>query len=559
MRSAPVALLAAYTAIASQSPARPPQPPAPPADLIVYNAVVHTMAEAQPAAQGFAVRGSRFVAVGTSADVLRWRGPATQVIDAGNRAIVPGLQDAHGHVLGLGASLQALDLRDTPTFDAVVAKVRARAAEMREGDWILGGGWDQNRWPVPEWPAPGPLDAAAPRNPVFLGRIDGHAALANRRALAAAAITRETPDPPGGRLIRDASGAPTGVLIDAAQSLVARHIPQPSREQLTRQLLLADREMRRVGLTMVHDAGVAPDAIDVYREVIGTSGFGTRVYIMLTGLNTVDWFTRGPLIDPEHRLTVRAVKLVADGALGSRGAALNEDYADEPGNRGLLVTAPDRLYAVTRAATEARFQTAIHAIGDRANHLVLGIFDRVSREVPGARDLRLRNEHAQVVDATDIPSFARLGVIASIQPTHCTSDMPWAPHRLGDDRVAEGAYPWRKLIASGARLAHGSDFPVERPEPLLGFYAAITRQDASGHPPDGWGPDQRLTRAEALHGMTLGAAYAAHAERDLGSIEPGKLADFVVLSRDIMQVAPRDILSTTVVRTVVGGRTVYEQ
>src|SRR5918995_4364200 len=251
MRSAPVPLLPAYTAIASQSPARPPQPPAPPADLIVYNAVVHTMAEAQPAAQGFAVRGSRFVAVGTSADVLRWRGPATQVIDAGNRAIVPGLQDAHGHVLGRG--------------------------------------WDQNRWPVPEWPAPGPLDAAAPRNPVFLGRIDGHAALANRRALAAAAITRETPDPAGGRLIRDASGAPTGVLIDAAQSLVARHVPQPSREQLTRQLLLADREMRRVGLTMVHDAGVAPDAIDVYREVIGASCFGTRVYILLTGLNTVDW------------------------------------------------------------------------------------------------------------------------------------------------------------------------------------------------------------------------------------------------------------------------------
>jgi predicted amidohydrolase YtcJ len=349
MRSAPVALLAAYTAMASQSPA-PPPPPAPPADLIVHNAVVHTMAEAQPAAQGFAVRGSRFVAVGTSADVLRWRGPSTQVIDGGNRAIVPGLQDAHGHVLGLGASLQALDLRDTLTFDAVLAKVRARAAEMREGDWIIGGGWDQNRWPVPEWPAPGPLDAAAPRNPVFLGRIDGHAALANRRALAAAAITHETRDPAGGRLIRDASGAPTGVLIDAAQSLVARHVPQPSPEQLIRQLLLADREMRRVGLTMVHDAGVAPDAIDVYREVIGASRFGTRIYLMLTGSNTADWFTRGPLIDPEHRLTVRAVKLVADGALGSRGAALNEDYADEPGNRGLLVTAPDRLYAVTRAA-----------------------------------------------------------------------------------------------------------------------------------------------------------------------------------------------------------------
>jgi predicted amidohydrolase YtcJ len=555
MRSVPVTLVAAYAAMAAQQPPSP----GPPADLIVHNAVVHTMADAQPAAQGFAVRGTRFVAVGTSADVLRWRGPSTQVIDAGTQAIVPGLQDAHGHVLGLGASLQALDLRDTPTFEAVVEKVRARAAEMRDGDWVLGRGWDQNRWPVRDWPAPGPLDAAAPRNPVFLGRIDGHAALANRRALAAADITRDTPDPAGGRLIRDASGSPTGVLIDAAQSLVTRQIPEPSHEQLRRQLLLADQEMRRVGLTMVHDAGVAPDVIDVYREAIANDGFATRIYVMLTGLDTGDWFTRGPLIDPEQRLTVRAVKLVADGALGSRGAALNEDYADEPGNRGLLVTAPDRLYAVTRAAADARFQTAIHAIGDRANHEVLGIFGRVSREVPGARDLRLRDEHAQIVDAGDIPSFAGLGVIASIQPTHCTSDMPWAPQRLGDTRVAEEAYPWRSLVAAGARLAHGSDFPVERPDPLLGFHAAITRQDASEQPPGGWTPDQRLTRAEALHGMTLGAAYAAHAERDLGSIEPGKLADFVVLSRDIMQVAPRDVLSTTVVRTVVGGRTVYER
>ena len=555
MRSVPPTLLAACAAAASPQPALP----GPPADLIVHNAIVHTMAEGQPSAQGFAVRDTRFVAVGTSADVLRWRGPSTQVIDAGNQTVVPGLQDAHGHVLGLGASLRELDLRDTPTLEAIVGKVRARASEMREGEWIVGRGWDQNRWPVADWPAAGPLDAAAPQNPVFLTRIDGHAALVNRRALATAAIARDTPDPAGGRLIRDASGSPTGVLVDAAQTLVARHIPQPSREQLTQQLLLADQEMRRVGLTMVHDAGVTPEAIDVYREVIGSDRFTTRIYVMLTGLNTADWFIRGPLIDPRHRLEVRAVKLVADGALGSRGAALIEDYADEPGNRGLLVTAPDQLYAVTRAASDAGFQTAIHAIGDRANREVLGVFERVEREVPGARDLRLRDEHAQIVDATDIPRFARLGVIASIQPTHCTSDMPWAPHRLGNERVAEGAYAWRTLVASGARLAHGSDFPVERPDPLLGFYAAITRQNADGYPPGGWAPDQRLTRAEALHGMTLGAAYAAHAERDLGSIEPGKLADFVVLSRDIMQVSPHDVLSTTVVRTVVGGRTVYER
>jgi predicted amidohydrolase YtcJ len=299
--------------------------------------------------------------------------------------------------------------------------------------------------------------------------------------------------------------------------------------------------------------------IELYRELIASDRFGTRIYAMVTGLEPGDWFTRGPLIDPRQRLTVRAVKLIADGALGSRGAALLEDYSDEPGNRGLLVTPPERVYAVTRAAAEAGFQTAIHAIGDRANREVLDIFERVEREVPGARDLRLRDEHAQVVDASDIPRFARLGVVASVQATHCTSDMPWAPRRLGAARVAEGAYAWRKLVASGAALAQGSDFPVERPDPLLGFYAAITRQGTDGQPPGGWAPEQRLTRGEALRAMTLGAAYAAHAERDLGSIEPGKLADYVELSRDIMQVDPRDVLSTTVLRTVVGGRTVYER
>ncbi len=533
--------------------------PGAPADLIVHHAVVYTMADGQQTAEAFAVTGDRFVAVGTSADVLRWRGPSTRVVDGAGQAIVPGLQDAHGHVLGLGASLEELDLRDTPTFDAIVAKVRTRASAARPGEWIIGRGWDQNRWPVPDWPAPGPLDDAAPRNPVFLIRIDGHAALANRSALAAAAITPETADPAGGRLIRDRSGLPTGVLVDAARSLVERRIPQATTQQLTEQLLLADRELRRVGLTMVHDAGVSPAVVDLYRELVAGDRFSTRVYVMLTGLSPGDWFTRGPLLDPRQRLTVRAVKLIADGALGSRGAALLDDYADEPGNRGLLVTEPDRLYAVTRAASEAGFQTAIHAIGDRANREVLDIFERVEREVPRARELRLRDEHAQIVAASDIPRFAKLGVIASIQATHCTSDMPWAPRRLGDARIAEGAYAWRKLIASGAALAHGSDFPVERPDPLLGFYAAITRQDAHGQPPGGWAPDQRLTREEALHAMTRGAAFAAHAERDLGSIEPGKLADFVVLSRDIMQVEPHDVLSTAIVRTVVGGRTVYER
>jgi predicted amidohydrolase YtcJ len=554
MRSVPLILLSASLGVAARQPATSGPP-----DLIVHNAVVYTMADGQPAAEAFAVREGRFVAVGASAHVLRSRGPSTRLLDAAGLTVVPGLQDAHGHVLGLGKPLQELDLRATRSFDAIVKKVRERASAVQPGEWIVGRGWDQNRWAVTDWPAPGPLDLAAPENPVFLTRIDGHAALASRRALAAAGVTRETPDPPGGRLIRDPSGAPTGVLVDRAQAIVAERVPQPSHAQLVEQLLLADREMRRVGLTMVHDAGVSPEIVELYRELVESDRFATRVYVMLTGLNTGDWFTRGPLVDPRQRLTVRAIKLVADGALGSRGAALLEEYSDEPGNKGLLVTPPERLYAAARAASEAGFQTAIHAIGDRANREVLDIFERVEREVPRARELRPRDEHAQILDASDIPRFASLGVIASIQATHCTSDMPWAPRRIGDGRIAEGAYVWRKLIDSGARLAHGSDFPVERPDPLLGFYAAITRQDTSGAPPAGWAPDQRLTRVEALRALTLGAAFAAHAERDLGSIEPGKLADFVMLSRDIMRVDPRDVLSTVIVRTVVGGRTVYEQ
>jgi predicted amidohydrolase YtcJ len=554
MRSVPLILLSASLGVAARQPATSGPP-----DLIVHNAVVYTMADGQPAAEAFAVRDGRFVAVGASAHVLRSRGPSTRLLDAAGLTVVPGLQDAHGHVLGLGKPLQELDLRATRSFDAIVKKVRERASAVQPGEWIVGRGWDQNRWAVTDWPAPGPLDLAAPENPVFLTRIDGHAALASRRALAAAGVTRETPDPPGGRLIRDPSGAPTGVLVDRAQAIVAERVPQPSRAQLVEQLLLADREMRRVGLTMVHDAGVSPEIVELYRELVESDRFATRVYVMLTGLNTGDWFTRGPLVDPRQRLTVRAIKLVADGALGSRGAALLEEYSDEPGNKGLLVTPPERLYAAARAASEAGFQTAIHAIGDRANREVLDIFERVEREVPRARELRPRDEHAQILDASDIPRFASLGVIASIQATHCTSDMPWAARRIGEGRVAEGAYVWRKLIDSGARLAHGSDFPVERPDPLLGFYAAITRQDTSGAPPAGWAPDQRLTRVEALRALTLGAAFAAHAERDLGSIEPGKLADFVMLSRDIMRVDPRDVLSTVIVRTVVGGRTVYEQ
>jgi predicted amidohydrolase YtcJ len=531
-----------------------------PASLVIHGGPIYTANIGQPTAEAVAVRDGRIVQVGTASDVLAMKGPRTEVIDLGGATLVPGLQDAHGHVLELGTSLAELDLRDTPSLERITELVAARAKSVPAGKWILGRGWDQNDWPDKAWPTRAALDRVAPNHPVLLGRIDGHASLANGRALQAAGLDARTPDPPGGRIIRDNDNAPTGVLVDTAQDLVERHVAAPDATEIESRILAADRELSRVGLTMVHDAGVSSATIAVYRRLEAHRRLSTRLYVMIDSSpgTTAEWFARGPLIDPDQRLTVRAVKMIADGALGSRGAAMLEPYDDEPGNRGLLVTPSAQLTAITRAAASAGFQPATHAIGDAAIRNVLDIYAQVERELPGARALRPRIEHAQILDALDIPRFAPLGVIASMQPTHCTSDMPWAPARIGPARIAEGAYVWQKLIDAGARLAAGSDFPVERPDPLLGFYAAITRQDINGQPPNGWAPAERLTREQALRAFTLDAAYAAHAERDLGSIEVGKLADFVVLSRDIMKAPAADIPRITVLRTMVAGRTVYQ-
>jgi predicted amidohydrolase YtcJ len=439
--------------------------------------------------------------------------------------------------------------------------VRRRAAAARPGEWIMGRSWDQNDWPVKDFPSHELLTAAAPNNPVYLTRVDGHAAVVNKAAMDAAALTKDTKDPDGGRIIRDANGNPTGTLIDRAQGLVSRRIPDVSREQLEEQILLADAEARKLGLTMVHDAGTGTENVDAYKRLIDNGKLQTRLYVMLRGSMDMlkPHFDKGPIADyGNHHLAVRAIKIVADGALGSRGAALLEPYSDEPGNTGLLTTPPDEVYAQALAASKAGFQTCIHAIGDRANRMVMDTFERVQKEVPGSRALRMRNEHAQILDATEIPRFAKLNVIASMQSTHATSDMPWAPTRLGPQRIEEGAYVWQKVMKSGGAIANGSDFPVEEPNPMLGIYAAITRQDESGNPPNGWQPDQRMSRDETLKSFTINGAYAAHVEKDLGSLTPGKLADLVVLSKDIMTVAPKEILTTTVTTTVIGGKVVYE-
>jgi predicted amidohydrolase YtcJ len=529
-------------------------------DLILHNARIYTVDAKGTVAAAIALRGDRIARVGSATEILPLRESSTRVIDLGGATIVPGLHDAHGHFAALGSSMQNLDLRGTTSYQQIVDRVRARVARVKPGEWIVGRGWDQNDWPDRQWPTHDALSAVSPDNPVYLTRVDGHAGLANRKAMDAASLSAATVDPPGGRIIRGARNQPSGVLIDTAQALVSARIPAASDAQLEEQILLADGETRKLGLTTVHDAGTDGRTVDAYRRLIDAGRLKTRLYVMVRGSLPAlrPFFDKGPVVDyANHRLAVRAIKVVADGALGSRGAALLEPYADEPGTTGLLTTPPEDVYAQTLAASKAGFQTAIHAIGDRANRLVMDIFERVQREVPGARDLRMRNEHAQILDAAEIPRFARLNVIASMQTTHATSDMPWVPARIGRARMEEGAYVWRKLLSSGATIANGSDFPVERPNPMLGFYAGITRQDPDGQPPGGWMPGERMSREETLIAFTRNSAFAAHAETLTGSLEAGKLADLVVLSKDIMRVPPAEILSTSVRMTIVGGEIVY--
>jgi predicted amidohydrolase YtcJ len=515
----------------------------------------------RPTADAIAIRGDRIARVGDDELVLRLRGDSTRVVDADGATIVPGLHDAHGHFAGLGERLQILDLRGTKSYDEVVSRVRDRVKRAAAGEWIVGRGWDQNDWPGQQWPSHAALTALSPDHPVYLTRIDGHAGLANARAMSIAGVTRATRDPAGGRILRDSSGAPTGVFVDTAEDLVASRIPAPSPSQIEQRILLADAEARRLGLTMVHDAGVPPATVDVYKRLVDAGRLKTRLYVMLGGSmsDLTPALRQPPLADHGNgRLAVRAVKMYADGALGSRGALLLEPYVDEPAASGLPVTSPEDLYTLTAAAARAGYQPAIHAIGDRANRIALDVFERVQRDVADSRRLRMRIEHAQILDTRDIIRFANLNVIASMQPTHATSDMPWVPARIGQDRMTEGAYVWRHLLDAGATIAAGSDFPVEDANPLLGFYAAVTRQDPAGSPAGGWMPNERMTREQALRAFTLDAAYAAHSETQLGSLQEGKRADLVMLSRDIMTVPPPEILGTQVRLPQVDGEIVFE-
>jgi predicted amidohydrolase YtcJ len=529
------------------------------ADLLLLNAHVVTMYDKQPSAEAIAIEGDRIVWVGGTNEAKRLYPKPARTMDLHGATVLPGIIDAHTHLINLGESLVRLNVKDIPTEKGIIERVNQRVASTAPGEWILGWGWDEGKW-ASNYPTNQALSAATPGNPVFLVGLHTFAAWANRRALEIAGITKDTKDPENGKIVRDEkTGEPTGILLNRAQDLVAKHIPPMTLAQAKRAMQLAARECVRNGLTSVDEAKVTPLMVRAFQEMVRDGQMPLRVYAMLDGAdrNLVDeWLKRGPAVDSHHQFTIRAFKLFADGALGSRGAALLEPYSDAPTN-GLMTTPESEVYSLTRRALEGGFQVAAHAIGDAANRAVLNAYEQAEKEVPEAHDPRLRIEHAQVLAPEDIPRFAKLGVIASMQPTHCTSDMPWAEKRLGPER-AKYAYAWRSVKDSGARLPLSSDFPGETLNPFYGIYAAITRQDPEGNPPDGWHPEQKLTLDEALRGYTVEAAYAEFAEKDKGSIEKGKLADLTVISEDITKIPPREILSIRVLKTFVGGKAVYD-
>ena len=544
-----LALLCSAIVLHAQSP-----------DLIVTNARIYTVDGNRPVVDAMSIRDGKVVATGPAQLILASKGASTQVLDLAGRTVIPGMIDAHAHLLNLGVALRNVDLVGTSSYDEVIQRVVARARQAQPGTWILGRGWDQNDWADTRFPTNDALSKAVPNNPVYLTRIDGHAALVNAAALKAAAVTAQTQDPSGGRLERNADGSPTGVLVDRAQGLVQRVIPPATHDELKSEVLAAIKETNRWGLTGIHDAGVPHNVIDVYEEIGREGKYDLRNYVMVSGDDeTIDFYTkRGPQNGLYGgRLWIRAIKLVSDGALGSRGAALLEPYTDDPKNNGLLQLPPGRIKSVAVKALKSGFQVNVHAIGDRANRVVLDEFEQALTEVPLA-DHRFRVEHAQILHPDDVPRFAQLGIIPSMQASHQTSDMYWAVNRLGPSRVL-GAYAWRSLLNTGVIIPNGSDFPVERVNPLISFEAAVSRQDARGWPAGGWYPEQRMTRDEALKSITIWPAFAGFMEKEVGSLEPGKLADFVVLDQDIMRVPPELILKTQVIATYLSGKPIYQK
>lgn len=538
-------------------------------DLVIYNGPIYTVDSQRSEVEAVAVENSRITFAGSKTEALKRAGGKTMKLDLQGKTLIPGFIESHAHLMGLGYAKLNLDLSHTGSYDEIIRMVAETVKHTRPGEWILGRGWHQNKWdrqPVPNvtgYPVHDALSRVSPDNPVWLAHASSHAGFANARAMAIAGITAGSVFAEDGEIIKDPAGRPTGIFTENAENLIIRHIPENTPERDARALSLAIEESLRNGVTSFHDAGAGNREIDLYHHFLRQGKLDINVWVMLNGKDKKllqEWYAKGPEIDPDGRLTVRAIKLYADGALGSRGAWLLKDYSDRKGHLGNPTM---RMETIGRVATESikyGFQLCTHAIGDRANREVLDQYQKVFATVSGPVGAhRFRIEHAQHISEVDIPRFRKLGVIASMQGIHMASDRPWAIFRLGEERIVSGAYVWQKLFQSGAIIINGSDAPVEPISPIASFYASVTRKTLKGTPEGGYEPDQRMSREQALRTYTLDAAYGAFEENIKGSIQAGKRADFTVLSHDIMQIPEEQILDTEVEYTIVGGEIKYQR
>jgi predicted amidohydrolase YtcJ len=532
------------------------------ADLLLTNGNVYTVAEKQPNAEAIAVKGSRIVFVGSNDDAKKFH--AVKIVDLHGRTVIPGFTDSHCHIFGIGEREMRLNLEGTNSLEDFLSKIKERADKTSPGKWITGRGWIETFWKPPQFPTRQELDKIAPNHPVFLTRADGHASVANSAALKIGKVNKNTLDPFGGQILKT-DGEPNGMLLDNAQDLVARNIPKPSEAEREEALLRGiDREVK-LGWCEIQNAGSYKEDVDLIRKAFDAGKIKIRFVnaVYGPGEDAENLLREGSTINAfDHHFTQRTIKVIFDGALGSRGAALLKPYSDAPETSGFLTEKPEELRPMLEEALHRGIQVETHAIGDRANRLILDLYEQAFKDVPPdnrkIREPRWRVEHAQIVDPADIPRFAKLGVIPSMQPSHAISDLFFAPARLGLDRLA-GAYVWQSFIRSGCIIAGGSDAPVERGEPMIEFYAAVARKSITGESGGGWHPEQAVSREDGLKMFTLWPAYAVFEEKDKGSIEVGKLADFSVLSRDIMKIPEKEILETQNEMTVIGGEIIYSR
>lgn len=543
----------------------PTQSQVEPADLVLQNGNVYTANDKSPHAQAIVVKGDRVVFVGSDSNAQKYVGKGTRVVDLHGNTVLPGMADAHQHLSGVGFREMTLNLEGTTSLEDFLAKVKARVDQAKPNEWVTGRGWIETHWRPPVFPTRWDLDKVAPNNPVILGRADGHGAVANSAALKIAGVDKNTPNPFGGEISKDKeTGEPNGMLLDAAQGLVRRRVPPTTREDAERAVVEGVKRDIQLGWTQIQDAGGSYDDVELFKKLYGSGEIKLRIYkaVYGPGANADRLLKEGPIIgDFQNRLTVRTIKVVSDGALGSRGAALLAPYSDAPDTSGFLTVKAEELRPMLIDALRQGIQVETHAIGDRANRFILDEYEKALNAVPVAQrkiaNPRWRVEHAQIVNPVDIPRFAKLGIIPSMQPSHAIGDLFFAPSRLGFSRLA-GAYAWESFIKSGVVVPGGSDAPVERGEPMIEFYAAVARKDQKGFSTEGWHPEEAVTREQALKMFTVWPAYAAFEEKLRGSIEPGKLADLTILSADIMKIPELEILKTHCVMTVIGGEIVYQ-